>query len=538
MSLFAALAKVDALAVGRAQPIASVRHVYLSGRPLVLIPLALAGEAAAPLAVLLGTDRSDPRLLVVPQPRDRALRAAFFDDLCRVVTSLVGDLATTSEPETPEPGTPEPGTQGSGLPGVSDSGGEHPGSPSPLESDGARPVTTVPSGPESDGAQPGTTAPSGPESDGAQPDGPAPDELAGPDVQVIVPNRSGVDFLRLLGRATRFRDGDRIGRWLTFLADRSEHPDSSLLLPVTEALTSHWATGQSAVEDAHLASVLAWIDGLPAGGAPRSTDDASPDPADPPALAGHPFVPDEAAATAGPQTDPDFDNKVLAPLIDAYDAGDPEAAPQIAKAVGALLEPVWAQVWHAVDLLRALPEARSVPERWLWDVSEYAGFVAGSAPQPVRDSPVAAAARLDRLERTQARVEAQRAFDDPLVMAGHQLTGAAFRGTVVDTEPDRKEGRKLRPRITVETARPVHLRGAVTSPARRAQAAEITEVDGLRVVLTLTSGMGRGAVPAAGSVPEVGEELVYTSLSETFQRPAAFPDETPWTHGGGEVTRG
>ncbi|MEV6524890.1 hypothetical protein AB0M43_23310 [Longispora sp. NPDC051575] len=489
MSLFAALAKVDALAVGRAQPIAGVRHVYLSGRPLVLIPLALAGEAAAPLAMMLGTDRADPRLLVVPQPRDRALRAAFFDDLSRVVTALVGDLATTPEQE-----TPETGTQGSGLSLVSDSGGEHPGAPGPLGSDGARPVTVVPSGLEPDVAQPA---------------GAAADELAGPDVQVLVPNRSGVDFLRLLGRATRFRDGDRIGRWLTFLADRSEHPDSCLLLPVTEALTGHWATGQSAVEDAHLASVLAWIDGAP-----------------------EQVVPDEAASTAGPQTDPDFDNKVLAPLIDAYDAGDPEAAPQIAKAVGALLEPVWAQVWHAVDLLRALPEARSVPERWLWDVSEYAGFVAGHLPQPVRDSPVAAAARLDRLERTQARVEAQRAFDDPLVMAGHQLTGAAFRGTVVATEPDRKEGRKLRPRITVETVRPVHLRGAVTSPARRAQAAEITEVDGLRVVLTLTSGMGRGAVPAAGSVPEVGEELVYTSLSETFQRPAAFPDETPWTHGG------
>ncbi|GIG57078.1 hypothetical protein Lfu02_14500 [Longispora fulva] len=440
MSLFQALAKVDALAAGRAQPIACVRHVHLDDRPLVLVPVALAGEAAAPLAMMLGTDRAEPVLLVVPQPRDRALRAEFFERLTQVVTGFVGDL------------------------------GGHVADDAPT--DGAESVS----------------------------------ELAGglPDVQVVVPNRAGVDFLRLLGRATRFRDGDRIGRWLTFLADRAEHPDSCLLVAATEALTDHWATGQSSVEDAHLAGVLGWIDGRPG----------------------------DEDLTAGPTTDPDFDNHTLAPLVDAYDGGDPGAVAQIEKALHGLLEPVWAQVWHAIDLLRALPEARSVPERWLWDVSEYAGFLAQHAPQPIRDSPVAAAARLDRLERTQARVEAQRAFDDPLVMAGYQLTGAAFRGTVVATEPERKEGRKLRPRITVATDRPVHLSGTVTSPTRRAQAAEITEIDGLNVVLTLTSGMGRGAVPAAGSVPEVGEELVYTSLSEAFQRSAAFPDETPWTHGG------
>ncbi|WP_412541797.1 hypothetical protein R8Z50_04385 [Longispora sp. K20-0274] len=489
MSLFHALAKVDALAAGRAQPVASVRHVHLADRPLVLIPLALAGETAAPLAMMLGTDRAEPVLLVVPQPRDRALRAEFLARLTEVVTGLVGPLGAT--PELPDDG---------GAPDAPDEaqGGRAPdGGPDGATPDGTTPDRTVPDGPVPDIAAPG---PMDPVSGGGDAAG------AGdlPDVQVVVPNRAGIDFLRLLGRATRFRDGDRIGRWFTFLADRADHPDSAVLLAATDALTAHWATGQSAVEDAHLAAVLSWIDGRPGG----------------------------EEVTAGPQTDPEFDNHTLAPLVDAYDAGDPEAVPQITKALRDLLEPAWAQVWHAVDVLRALPEASSVPERWLWDVSEYAGFVAQYAPQPVRDSPVAAAARLDRLERTQARVEAQRAFDDPLVMAGHQLTGAAFRCTVVATEPERREGRKLRPRITVEADRPVHLRGTVTSPARRAQAAEVTEVDGLTVVLTLTSGMGRGSAPAAGTVPEVGEVLVYTSLSEAFQRPAAFPDETPWTHGG------
>jgi hypothetical protein len=35
----------------------------------------------------------------------------------------------------------------------------------------------------------------------------------------------------------------------------------------------------------------------------------------------------------------------------------------------------------------------------------------------------------------------------------------------------------------------------------------------------------------------VGEWLTYTTLTESYQAPAAFPsrDETPWTHGGPPV---
>ena len=44
---------------------------------------------------------------------------------------------------------------------------------------------------------------------------------------------------------------------LTFFAERSEVPASFLLLSMTSALTAHWATGQSATEDGHLAALLA-----------------------------------------------------------------------------------------------------------------------------------------------------------------------------------------------------------------------------------------------------------------------------------------
>jgi hypothetical protein len=162
-------------------------------------------------------------------------------------------------------------------------------------------------------------------------------------------------------------------------------------------------------------------------------------------------------------------------------------------------------------------------------------------PQPRRDSAVAAAGRLDRLEREQARYEAQRALDDPLIMAEFRLSGEAFTGTVVAASPNRLDtsGKKaaLRPHITVQTEDPVRLEpGALlVSPARLAQQAMVVSVSSVDVVLELSKGMGRSTKqPAPGSVPEVGEIVTYGPVSDAYQPPGRFPsrEDTPWTHGG------
>jgi hypothetical protein len=46
--------------------------------------------------------------------------------------------------------------------------------------------------------------------------------------------------------------------------------------------------------------------------------------------------------------------------------------------------------------------------------------------------------------------------------------------------------------------------------------------------------MGRGLTAPPGSVPQVGERLCLTTLSEAFLPAGTFPpaEETPWTHGG------
>jgi hypothetical protein len=469
MSALTSLAKARAFEEGRAVPIATRRHVHLSDRPLVFVPLALAGEANAPLACLVGTSASEPTLLVVPQPRNRDLRFAFAASLASVVLSYVDLFARADE------------------------------------------INDAP--------------------------------------QVVVANPAGVAFTRLLGRSTRFRrtTGEYavhesvplLGRWLTFLAERTMHPGSSSLLPMTSVLASHWATGQSALEDANLAALMAWIDPPPG----RSAVEAARTAEDP--LVWPP---------AGPTTDPTFDNEVLAPLIRAYDAADEtpgavrRATVALESALRAQMEPTWHLLWRAIDLLRTLPPGPSVADRWRRECRTFANQVAfwrdGGPPQARVDQAVAAARRLAWLEQEQNDYEVDTALDDPLVMAEFRLTGEAFAGTVVGRDPtrlDRSGARaKPRPHILIRTADPVRLEPGVVvrDGFRRSQNARVVDVvhvtGAVEVTLELQNGMGHSRTPAPGTVPELDEAMCYSTLSRESGRPAPFPprERTPWTHGG------
>jgi hypothetical protein len=481
VSTLTALARARAVAERVAQPICTVRHVHVSDRPLVLVPLTLAGEACAPLAAMVGDDPGAPRLLVVAQPRNRDQRLVFAAALAEVVVRYVMAFCSA--------------------------------------------VETVPSGPGREPRQRYADAP-----------------------QILVPNPVGIGFVRLLGRSTRFRrpQGEYavdpavpvLGRWLTFFAERAEVPGSCLLLAATDALALHWASGQSPVEDLNLAALLGWIDPPPGMTGPEAAAAAEDPVLWPP---------------AGPDTDPTFDNEVLAPLIAACsrtggDAGALwRAESALRSALAGQLTPTWGLMWRAVRLLRALPPGGRVAARWNTDKDVFTRYVEylrdGGPPHPRRDSAVAAARRLDWLERNLAWYAAQRALDDPLVMAEYRMTGEAFAGTVTAADPFRIDGtgkrRRLRPRITVATGDPVRVEAGASlrSPARPGQAALVVSVSAdqpAEVVLELSGGMGRALTPVPGSVPEAGERVCYAALSESYQPPGSFParEETPWTHGG------
>ena len=98
MSTLTALARAQAVVAGRALPIATVRHLHVHDRPLMLIPLAMAGEANAPLAAMVGSSRTEPRLLVVAQPRNRDQRFAFAAELGTILAGYVDSFTSVAEP--------------------------------------------------------------------------------------------------------------------------------------------------------------------------------------------------------------------------------------------------------------------------------------------------------------------------------------------------------------------------------------------------------------------------------------------------------
>ena len=487
MSMLTTLARVEAAATGRARPLSQVRHRRLAGQPLVIIPLTLAGDPATPVAAMTGTSRTDPELLVVPQPRDRELRLRFLASLARTVLSYIAARQ--------------------------------------------QPAEIIPAAKNREERRRYADAP-----------------------QILVPNRAARDYLGLLGRATRFQRTDgpypvgpdvpALGKWLTFLADRADQPGSAVLTDLTSMLAEHWASGQSPLEDASLAAQLAWID-PPPGMTGLQAALATEDPL--------------RCPPAGPATDPGFDQAILEPLIRNYDraaragsrAGTDRAAAEIAAALRGQLTPTWETIWHAIALLRGLPETAGAARRWAADRDSFTSFSSyladGGLPQPRRDHAATAAVRLDRLERAQAAYDAERALEDPFILAELRTAGEAFAGEVVSAQPSRTTttaaGRTiLRPRFTVRTGDPVRIEpGRVlicpTRPSQRVQIADLPRVGtDVEVVLEVIHGMGTVAKPKPGAVPSLGELVSYT-LDPGYWAQRDFPpvDQTPWTHGGPPV---
>lgn len=515
MPLISTLARLEAVESGRAQPLATVRHRRLTDRPLVLVPLTTAGEAGAPLGALVGTDRDAPRLLIVAQPRDRDLRFAFLAELAEAVLPHIESYADVVEPAERSESDPATGKKVK--------------------------VET---------------------------------ELCTDAAQLIVPSRAGIEFIRLLGRSMRFRrtaedDPDTpypaparvplLGRWLTHYGERARVPGSSLLLACTDLLNRHWASGQSSLEDQHLGALLAWVD-PPAGGSGAEAALRAELARD---GAGQLLCP-----PAGPATDPDFDNRLLAPAIERYDrartalaaaedglAADAGLAALTAaeREIGALLagvlRPTWDAVWRGLDLLRELPEGARAGDRWTRDRWSFTGHRdrvrSGEPPQPRRDDAVTAARKLASRETAQAQLEAQEALDDPLVLAGRRLAGEAFLGQVTGVEMTYTESKRPSPRplVTVRTGEQPQLADGVKvyrSLDGKPQTAEFAGYGPVEagepplLVLRITDRMGRSREPAPGSVPEPGDRIAWTLFEHDQRGGPKLPDpeETPWTHGG------
>lgn len=354
--------------------------------------------------------------------------------------------------------------------------------------------------------------------------------------QLVVPNAATADWLGgIVGRFTRNlrADGDAplepsvplAGKHLSFFADLM--PGSSLVLSATEVLATHWQTGQLPSEDLNLAALLGWID-PPAGmDGPQG------------ARAG------EKAPPAGPDSDPNWDEKTLAELIREWHNADEDGAQsavrrELDSEVREQLGPAWTDCWRAVDRLASLPAADHVAARWQRDRRSWTDhcdrIAEGRAYFRNIPTPVQAAGRLRMLEARTDELQQEMAWDDPLVMAAVVASGEALAGRVVAAEPERRtrnaSGRRLRrPLIAIEPA---------LEFARPAGTTLFLSTDPgvkLEVLPSDAGGLIRAEVLQGANqsttierLPNLGDEVVLCPYGrpEFYQRSKV--EDVPWTH--------
>jgi hypothetical protein len=327
--------------------------------------------------------------------------------------------------------------------------------------------------------------------------------------QIVVPNGATGQWLTdLLGRYLRISDDPALGeagRQLGWFAGRRVLPGASAVLAATDLLTLHWTTGQLPAEDAHLGSLLRWIAGTP-----------------------DPDVP------AGPVSDPHWDASSLAPALGS------------ATAVQAALAPVadtaWQQTWAALALLRSeFPAVGAhVAERWerdRWSFTAHRQRMAdGTAGTAARLSGVPAYRFLHELETRTVALERQMALDDPLVMAGYELSGDALQGIVskVDREHTLASptGRELlRPRIWVSVEadfdRPLGTQLWLASDPKIMVTVAGVELGIVELIVQ------KGAIQrtALQRLPQIGDAVVFSPFGAEDVFPSKLPEELPWQFG-------
>lgn len=354
--------------------------------------------------------------------------------------------------------------------------------------------------------------------------------------QIWTPNRGTREFLGArLGRSLRYLDrGDNpattetvwAGSYLSWMEEQRHYPGQNLFLAATEELTRHFATGQSALEDENLAVLLAWITNKPDSG-PSAIRTAEEGPA------------------FGPVPDPELEEeleRLLRASAQSRRDGDTAAIAQLADDVTALVAPPLTESFEAtlraIDVLSRIPEAASVAKRAAEDRRRWSWYLirtkSGIPRFRRRHTAIQAARLIEEWTHAAEHLEADEAFDDPLVMAELDAAGRCMFGTVVTTDPDNSEikqgnsRRSLVPLVTLKLTAPTRLLAGdfVTWAEERKVGALVREVrrDGT-VVLALMEGHNRGTV-----MPQARSDVMFVDLRPFGGLGPQAVDEIPWTH--------
>ncbi|WKX68601.1 AAA family ATPase [Streptomyces sp. XD-27] len=478
MSLLTTLLRMRAAATGNALPTSRLRHLHLSDRPLMLLPLKQSGTAARPLAVMLGTDPARPELFLAPPTGSTT---PMLTSLASRVTAYIEEHQRRHEH----------------LPATS----TRPARQRFLDA----PQLLVPN-----------------------PHAVAYLNTLGRDLRLRPVDGGSVDSCSVR----------RLGQWLTFFAGRAELPGTSALIPLTGFLAMHWVTGQSPLEDEDVATLLAWIDPSrhtasghhPALAAEDPATHRSAGPATDPAFDTDYLAPLFHAYRAGPREQARCLND-LRILLAHYMQPTWERMWQAYTLLQALPEADGTRRrWKRertefTDMTAYLAQDRR-PQRARDDA------VAAAIGLARREHAAAAFAAERALDDPFTRAELRttgEAFGGTVttVDADHLVYGSSKRA-------------QWRPRFTVSTTDPLRLEpGQIlachTHRDARYTVRAITPRDSDTFVdLEITAGMGTPARPRHTVLPDTGAFLVCTLAPDHYHRMPQFPlpDQIPWTHAG------
>lgn len=364
------------------------------------------------------------------------------------------------------------------------------------------------------------------------------DQLPIAPLQIVVPNRTTVGALGLLGRYLAYlsdRSGVtpdpqlvEAGKHLRFYSRHSRTPGQALILPVDQLLSEHWATLLSPLEQANLAALEAQIE-----------------PGDLHAFAASTAA--ERVARIGPEPTEDID-RVTTDLVEVFNerrrgSVDPAVVAPLLRPLQDhyrfVVEPVWELVGRAISRERALPAAPSVVRRTEVDreaFGRHVDWIVSGGHYRTTDTPRQAAMTLRRLEEAQSRYEAERAIEDPACMVPYLLDGDAIRGKVAKVDENHRVTPKTRAvrraLLTLDTNDPVVLPvgkklwwTATADDVPWEVVAVSANGGGSRVILMLTT------VPKPERLPNRGDRITMSTLrtrSEGFPLPLA--QNPPWTH--------
>lgn len=330
----------------------------------------------------------------------------------------------------------------------------------------------------------------------------------------------------------------RFGELLSYATERFPIAGQQALQTATQALGTHWVTGQQDGEDEHLGALLAWIDPPPGVHVLDAVALAEREP-------------------MGIKTDPVFDQDVLAPLVQAYNEARRAGASQtelayrvdtIRRELAPIVLRIYEATQRAITILLAanLPPLADLAAIEVREARAFSGFMTSrdqGYPLPLRDRPKAAAFKLTAREDAVENIEAAIRAGDHVGRARARLAGEILLGEVVNVERVRLGPRRFELRFELlSQQRILKIRQRdelcwIDDPRLRVTVTEVQRIGrASRISLVITAGQRAVGLPIPGTLVELVPNLPnWGQLPLTYKHLKERLAVLPWTHADGDV---